>query len=302
MTWPETVQFFTACLPSPIGKALRAFEPNEVYELRIRAGHPVVFLTARGDVACAFAPGAEQVAQIAEALSEHALYARAEESRQGFVTLRGGHRMGLCGRVICAGVSVRALREIGSLCVRIAGQWPGAADPLAPLVIGPDRRIRSTLIIGRPGSGKTTMLRDLCRQLSDGGYRVGMADERSELAASSQGVPQLDVGANTDVLDGCCKEIGLRWLLRSMNPECLVTDELMGAADAQAVQQSIQQGVPVLATLHAATVEEAVAQSAVYSLAQRQSFALYAVLAESGRGRLAAVYDATLRQLWPEPV
>lgn len=301
MTWPETVQFLSSCLPSPIGAALRAYAPGEVYELRVRAGRPTVLLTSRGSAACGFTPSAGQVSQMAESLSEHALYARAEESRQGYVTLRGGHRMGLCGRVIAAGMTVRALRDVGSLCVRVAGQWPGAADELAPLVTGPDGRVHSTLLIGLPGSGKTTMLRDLCRQLSDGGLRVGMVDERSELAACAQGVPQLDVGTNTDVLDGCCKEVGLRWLLRSMNPQCLVTDELMGVADAQAAQAAIQQGVPVLASLHAASVEEAARQSAVYALAQRQSFALYAVLSQDAVGRLEAVYDASLRPVWPTP-
>ena len=104
-------------------------------EIRVRAGGKVRILTAGGEITCACTPTQPQVEQMAEALCEHALYARAEEQRQGFVTLRGGHRMGLCGRVVAQGQSVRALRDISSLCLRVAGQWRGAADALPPSMI-----------------------------------------------------------------------------------------------------------------------------------------------------------------------
>ncbi|MEG0901132.1 MAG: hypothetical protein RSG96_03355, partial [Clostridia bacterium] len=119
MTWQETVGFFLPCMPKPVGRMLLHQPEGSVRELRVRAGSKVCILTDQGELACPFTPTQQQVAQIAEALCEHALYARAEEQRQGFVTLRGGHRMGLCGRVIAQGQSVRALRELSSLCVRI---------------------------------------------------------------------------------------------------------------------------------------------------------------------------------------
>lgn len=123
-------------------------------EIRIRAGGKVRVLTDKGEIASVCEPTQPQVEQMAEALCEHALYARAEEQRQGFVTLRGGHRMGLCGRVIAQGQSVRALRDISSLCVRVAGQWRGAADRLLPHLLDGEGRVRSTLIIGHAGHGQ----------------------------------------------------------------------------------------------------------------------------------------------------
>ena len=254
-------------------------------------------MTTEGERACGFTPGAQQVGDMAEALCEHALYARAEEQRQGFVTLRGGHRMGLCGRVVAQGTSVRALRDISSLCVRVAGQWEGAADTLVPHLTS-GGRVRSALIIGLPGSGKTTVLRDACRQLSDAGHRVAIADERSELAAMSRGAPQLDVGARTDVLDGVCKEIALRWLLRSMSPEIIATDELGAATDALAVLEAAQSGVAVLATAHARTLDEALSRGTLYHLAQNKAFSRYAVLDEKRAGRIAGIYDESMQPLY----
>lgn len=297
MTWQETIGFFGGCLPKPVAKLLMSQTEGSVREIRVRAGGKVRILTERGEVVCPTIPTQAQVAQMAEALCEHALYARAEEQRQGFVTLRGGHRMGLCGRVIAQGQSVRALREISSFCLRVAGQWRGAADMLLPHLTDEQGRVRSALIIGMPGSGKTTMLRDACRRLSERGVRMCVVDERSEIAAMCGGIAQLDVGPNTDVLDGCGKEAGLRWMLRAMSPEALVTDELGGAMDAQAVLEAARSGVSVLSTLHGRDLESALAHGALYHLAQNRAFARYALLDEREVGRISSIYDEQLHPL-----
>ena len=297
MDWQETLGYFLACLPKPVGKLLARQPAGAVRELRLRAGAATRVMTSEGELVCAFEPTPQQVEQIAEALCEHALYARAEEQRQGFVTLRGGHRMGLCGRVILQGQSVRALRDISSLCVRIAGQWRGAADELSPYLTDENGHAQSALILGMPGMGKTTMLRDACRQLSERGFRVGVSDERGELAAMCGGLPQLDVGPNTDVLDGSPKDVGLPWLLRSMSPQVLVTDELGGMADAQAVLNMARSGVKTLCTLHGRDLDRAVSHGALYLLAQNRVFDRYAVLSERTVGKLDGIYDESLRLL-----
>ncbi|MDD3336494.1 MAG: ATPase, T2SS/T4P/T4SS family [Eubacteriales bacterium] len=291
MTWADTIGFLTRCLPRTVGKQLVGLPEGSLRELRIRAGGKVRLLTASGEKLCPCEPTQQQVAQIAEALCEHALYARAEEQRSGFVTLRGGHRMGLCGRVITQGQSVRALREISSICVRIAGQWRGAADQLTPHLTDEQGRVKSLLLIGLPGMGKTTMLRDAARRLSEDGKRICMIDERSELAAMCDGIPQLNVGPNTDVLDGCCKEAGLRWMLRAMSPEVLVTDELGGVMDCQAVLEAVCGGVSVMATLHGRDLHSALNRGTLYHLTQNHAFDLYGVLDSQEVGKLAALYD-----------
>lgn len=297
MNWQETVGFFASCMPRSVAKALMNQPEGSVREIRLRAGGRAGLLTGGEELICPGTLTQAQVAQTAEALCEHALYARAEEQRQGYVTLRGGHRMGLCGRVIAQGQSVRALREISSLCVRVAGQWRGAADGLLPHLIDEEGHVRSMLILGLPGMGKTTMLRDACRCLSEAGVHMCVVDERSEIAAMCGGMPQLDVGPNTDVLDGCCKEAGMRWMLRAMSPEMLVTDELGSPLDVQAVQEAARSGVSVMATLHGRDLETALSRGMLYQLAKDRIFDRYALLDTHIVGRVACVCDEQLRPL-----
>lgn len=297
MNWQETTQFLSHCMPRQLGRLLMHQEEGSVREIRVRAGGCAALVTATGDAVCSTPLTAAQVSQMAEALCEHALYARAEEQRQGFVALRGGHRMGLCGRVIMQGQSVRALREISSLCIRVAGQWKGAADALLPHMQDGNGFVRSTLIVGMPGSGKTTMLRDACRSLSQTGRHMCVVDERGEIAAMLEGTPQLDVGPNTDVLDGCTKEAGLRWMLRAMSPDVLVTDELGSAMDIQAVSEAARSGVSVLASLHGRDLETALSGGLLYQLVQNRLFSRYVLLTPGEVGQLSIVCDEQLRPL-----
>ena len=291
MNWYETIAFFTHCLPKAVARPLNALPDGSLREIRVRAGQSIRLSTRQGETICPCEPTPQQVAQMAEALCEHALYARAEEQRSGFVTLRGGHRMGLCGRVICQGQSIRALRDISSFCIRIAGQWRGAADGLIGQLTDENGFCRSTLIVGLPGMGKTTLLRDSLRRLSEAGRRVCVVDERSEIAAMCDGLPQLEVGPCTDVLDGCGKEAGLRWLLRSLSPEVLVTDELSDTLDAQAALEAIRSGVSMLATGHGRDLDSVCGRNTLYPLIRDRAFERYAVLDVHEVGKLAGIYD-----------
>lgn len=291
MNWYETIAFFTHCLPKAVARPLNALPDGSLREIRVRAGQSIRLSTRQGETICPCEPTPQQVAQMAEALCEHALYARAEEQRSGFVTLRGGHRMGLCGRVICQGQSIRALRDISSFCIRIAGQWRGAADGLIGQLTDENGFCRSTLIVGLPGMGKTTLLRDSLRRLSEAGRRVCVVDERSEIAAMCDGLPQLEVGPCTDVLDGCGKEAGLRWLLRSLSPEVLVTDELSDTLDAQAALEAIRSGVSMLATVHGRDLDSVCGRNTLYPLVRDRAFERYAVLDVHEVGKLAGIYD-----------
>lgn len=300
MNWYETIVFFTHCLPKAVARPLNALPDGSLREIRVRAGQSIRLSTRQGETICPCEPTPQQVAQMAEALCEHALYARAEEQRSGFVTLRGGHRMGLCGRVICQGQSIRALRDISSFCIRIAGQWRGAADGLIGQLTDENGFCRSTLIVGLPGMGKTTLLRDSLRRLSEAGRRVCVVDERSEIAAMCDGLPQLEVGPCTDVLDGCGKEAGLRWLLRSLSPEVLVTDELSDTLDAQAALEAIRSGVSMLATVHGRDLDSVCGRNTLYPLIRDRAFERYAVLDVHEVGKLAGIYDRDFQPVVPE--
>lgn len=297
MDWNETRQFLAPFFPEEVRAEMDMLLPGELREIRIRADRPTVFVTASRTASLPWAPEKTHLTALAEALSEHSLYARAEETSQGYITLRGGHRMGLCGRATTTD-DRSVLSDIGSVCIRIAGEWPGCADTLLACM---DATPKSLLIIGAPGSGKTTMLRDLARQLASGrrAKQLSVVDERSELAACVAGVPQLNVGESSDVLDGLRKQNAIPWLLRSMAPEIIVTDELGNDADAAAVLEAVNCGVTVCASAHGASIQDAAARPALAHLMARRVFGLYAVLAPEGGGQIAAVYDRTGSPLMP---
>lgn len=247
--WREAVG---AYLTPPVREGLArlpAQNARGATELRLRAERRPMVSGAVQTVLDAPAVTAEEVRAMAGAMLGHAAHARQEELRQGFVTLPGGFRAGLCGRAALKDGKLNALQDIASITVRIARAVDGAANAILPHLLNGGMP-RSALIISPPGLGKTTLLRDAARQLSNLGFPVTIVDERSELAACLNGVPTLDVGENTDVLDGCPKAEGMRLALRAMAPRVLVTDEIGHAADAEAVLDAARCGVAVLTSAH----------------------------------------------------
>lgn len=292
--WRERVY---AYLTEPVRTAL-AKAPEEAVEgaseLRLRAGK-AVRLTGGTPYALAVPPpAAEDVRRMAEAMLGHAMHARQEELRQGFVTLPGGFRAGLCGRAAVRDGQLYALQDIASITLRVARAVKGAADGILPLLLdesGP----KSALILSPPGLGKTTLLRDAARQLSDAGLAVAIVDERSELAACERGVPTLDVGENTDVLDGCPKAEGMRLVLRAMAPDVIVTDELGRQEDVAAVLEAARCGVAVLASAHGRDLHDLRARPMLRAVLKSGVFER--MIALGGIGSVAAVYDARGRSL-----
>lgn len=244
-----------------------AREQEQIQEIRLRAGRPIIlhmegrerYLTAGGKITESF-PNARIVAEkeleeMLEHICHYSPYAFEEELRRGFVTVAGGHRVGVAGQAVLeADGSVRTLKNISFINIRVSHQMKGAADRVLPEIYE-QGRLKSALIISPPGCGKTTLLRDLIRQVSDGnawgrGMTVGVVDERSELAGSFLGRPQNDMGMRTDVLDGCPKESGMLLLLRSMSPQVIAIDELGSDGEFRALGQASACGCRILATVH----------------------------------------------------
>lgn len=223
-------------------------------EVRLRVGRPAVVVAGGEEVELSREPvTGRELEQLLELASGASLHTILPQLRQGFVTVEGGHRLGLCGRVVLREGELINLRPLSSADLRIARQVEGAADPVLDALC-PGGELVSTLILAPPGAGKTTLLRDVIRRVSDGEgccpRSVALADERGEVAAMWNGVPQLDVGRRTDVLEGCPKAQGLMLLLRAMGPQVLAVDEITAQADVEALEAAVGCGVTLLATAH----------------------------------------------------
>ncbi len=299
--WPPTVAKALLALPMETMAA--------VDEVRMRCGRPLMISCGTGDVFVksngqtsktpdgSLRMTQEEIKYLFQAACQHSVYAYEEEIRQGFLTLKGGYRLGLAGRITVKDGKVAALSHCAGACVRIMRELKGCADE-AMRVARPQGSVYSTLIISPPMMGKTTLLRDMTRQISDGifgvgGKRVCLVDERAELAGCVAGVPQLDVGLRTDVLDGCPKAAGMMMALRSLSPQVLVTDELGGEEDAKAVMEAAFAGVKVLATVHGKDENDLMQRQGMRLLIQERVFERYLVLGQAP-GRIIKRLDQKL--------
>ena len=280
-----------AVLPEQRRNSLSALGENRLdalEELRLRRGFPMTALFPEGEEETNGPPiGEDDLRQVVENATQASAHTALDRVRQGFVTLRGGHRVGLCGTVVKKEERIVTLRDISSLSVRVARPVEGQAGELLPQLTEQGAFL-STLILAPPGAGKTTLLRDLVRSLSDGDagppLRVGVADERGEIAALWQGEPQLRIGRHTDVIDGCSKAEGLSILVRGMNPQIVAVDEITDPADVQAIIEAAGCGVALIAAAHGAEREDLTRRPVYRALLDNRIFRRLAVI-ERQEGR-----------------
>lgn len=252
-----------ACLPTRLRKAAMALPEEEqccAEEFRLRAGRQMTILLPSGEKDTGEMVDKRDLETLCDLATQFSRYAAVETIREGYLSVQGGFRIGLCGTgVMKDGINTN-LRTLSSAAVRISREYPGIGEALLPELLR-EGVFLSTLILSPPGGGKTTLLRDLVRCLSEGGavcrpYRVALIDERGEVAVSYQGIPQMDVGAHTDVLDSCPKRIGIPMVLRAMNPEVIALDEITEQEDLKACQMAAGCGAALLATIHAEKMED----------------------------------------------
>lgn len=285
-------------------------------EIRMRIGQPVILDTGNQewywdevleeltkDLNRAYRASEGDLKELVSYMSEYSMYAFEEELRNGFLTIQGGHRIGIAGKTVCQQESIKTIRQISFLNIRIAREHKGCADMALPY-IRRGQSIYNTLIISPPGVGKTSLLRDCIRQLSNGneeykGLKIGVVDERSEIAACYQGKPQNDLGCRTDVMDACPKKEGMLLLLRSMSPQVIGVDELGGRADYEAVEYAIHCGCRLLGTIHGTDLEEIKQKPYLNRWLEDKFFERYVVLEKDKKNnkRNIKIFDERLEQI-----
>ena len=282
---------------------------DQLQEIRLRAGMAATillgqsekFVDVKGQIVDRQEQGdrmpPQELDEILQHLCQYSLYAFADEIRQGFLTIQGGHRVGLAGQVILNDEGgIRNIKYIRYLNIRIAHQIKGAADPVMRFLYDKGQ-VRNTLLVSPPGCGKTTMLRDIIRQVSDGttfgqGVNVSVVDERSEIAGSYMGIPQNDVGRRTDVMDGCPKVEGMMMLIRSMAPRVLAVDELGSERDIEALRMASGCGCKLIATVHGESLEEIQNKKYMRYVMEEGMFDRYVVLErQDGNCVVEGIYD-----------
>ena len=289
-----------AILPTKIQDALSHLPWAEIYELRLRTNAPVVAcVDGRNFPLKTVDITGNDLENIIHKAADYAIYAVLDQMIKGFITIRGGIRIGIAGELVMQNGQVSAVKNISSLCIRIPHAVKNCAYAVLPYVFASSRPV-STLVIAPPGAGKTTLLRDLACQISDKYPHLNtlILDERGELAACYQGEKQLDVGQNSDVITGGTKAYGFENGIRSLRPDVMVTDEIATAEDVAMLQRAVRSGITVLASVHAADLGEVRGKPELGALITQGVFERYVVLRVGEHaGEIVGVYNRGLQRL-----
>ena len=241
----------------------------------------------------------EDIEQTFQIICKYSIHTFMDDIKKGFITLRGGHRVGIVGKAIVENGQVKNIKHISSLNIRISREIIGCSDKILDHIINTNNKVNNTLIISPPQCGKTTLLRDIVRNLSNGnkkygfrGMKVALIDERNEIGGSYLGVPQMDVGIRTDIIETCPKDVGIIMLLRSMSPNIIVTDEIGNEREVKALYTALNGGVNLITTVHGDSIEDIKGRKELSNLLDKELFKKVIILSSrKGPGTVEKIYD-----------
>lgn len=251
---------------------------NELQEVRIRVDKPIILKLREKDIILQYNILQTEILQIVERLCENSIYAYKNQICEGFITIKGGHRVGLTGSCVIENGKITNIKYISSLNIRIAREVKNCSTRILREIIDIENKtIYNSIIVAPPGRGKTTILRDIIRRLSDGieeinfrGKTCGVVDERGEIAAMYKGAPQNDVGIRTDIIENVSKNKGIHMLIRTMAPEIIACDEIGSKEDVEAIHYALYSGVKGIFTMHGKNVEDIKNNKQIYELIENR--------------------------------
>ena len=285
-------------LPEKIANETKKFiSDGTIQEIRIKVGKPIILILSNEEKVLNYVTTNDEVKGILVKISNYSLYAYEEEIKQGYITIKGGHRVGIAGECVISNGEIKTIKNISSLNIRISKAVGGSAKKIMPSITGGDR-IYNTLIVSPPKCGKTTILRDIAKNISNGVYSLGLKgkkvviiDERSEVAACYNGVPQMDVGIRTDVLDNCLKKTGMIMAIRSLSPDVLICDEIGTLGEVEALNMAFNSGVNIVVTVHGFDIEDIYSRKVFKELIDESIIERVVILSSrKGAGTIERIY------------
>ena len=267
-----------------------------IEEIRIRNSKPIILKLNNSEKIINYIVQTEDVLKILQSICENSIYSYQNQICEGFITIKGGHRIGITGSAVIENNKVKNINYISNLNFRIARQIIGCSNNIIKKIINQEENtIYNTLIVSSPGAGKTTLLRDIIRNLSNGteeitGKNIGVVDERGEIAAMYKGIPQNDLGIRTDIIENIKKSVGMKMLIRSMAPEIIVADEIGSKEDVQEINYAVCSGIKGIFTAHGNSLEDLKLNPALVELIEKNIFEELAFLDKKHKGKVNKIY------------
>lgn len=286
-------------LPEHIEKEIkRISDYSSLQEIRIKVNKPLIIQVGGREVIDSYISTKEDLKKIFNIMSGYSIYSVEDELKQGYITIKGGHRVGICGDCVVQGDKVKTIKNISSLNIRVCKEIIGCSNNIIKKIIH-ENKVFNTIIISPPNCGKTTLLRDIARNLSYGidgvnfkGKKVCIIDERSEIGACLEGINQMDIGIRTDIMDNCPKSVGIMMAIRSMAPEIIICDEIGTYDDIKSILTAVNCGVNLVTTIHGFGVEDLNKRDVFKDAVNNRIFERAIVLSgKNGVGTVEYVYN-----------
>jgi stage III sporulation protein AA len=279
---------------------------SKLQELRLKVNKPLIFQVGEKEIITDYIVNYQDLKLIMQHISSYSIYAYEEEIKQGYITIKGGHRVGLCGSCVIEDNKIKTIKTIASLNVRVCREVMGCSNKILPYILI-NNEVMNTIIISPPRCGKTTLIRDLAKNISEGikeygfsGKKLCIIDERSEIGGCHNGVPQMNVGLRTDVFDNCPKAEGIMLAIRSMSPEVIVCDEIGTYKDMESIIMALNSGVKLITTIHGFGIEDLFKRAVFKDIIENHVFKRAVVLSTAnGAGTIEYIYDFEKKEkLW----